>query len=1208
MQKTVYGSCNLRRIAGGRGKTFRVISNKRNCRALTKTLLVMKLTVLLLTVAMLQVHAAGFSQSVTISGTDLSLKKIFTLIKQQTGYAVFSNRNDLSLNKRISVSVTKMPLRDFMTLIIKDQPVDFLIKGNTIVLSKRPSLIVEETPKLNIAESAVISISGVVTDQANKPLKGVSVTVKGRGQGTQTDDNGRFSLSNVPENAMLEFSFIGYTTQSYKIKSGTSNIAINLEPASHSLEELVMVGYGSSKRKDLTGSVASVDINEVKNAPFTSIDQALSGKAAGVQVVQADGSPGGVAKIRIRGGSSLIGGNDPLYIIDGVQVQIQNRYVQGSTDIINPVEGLGNDNNYAKGGVGSAFSRGLNTLAGLNLNDIESIDILKDASATAIYGSRAANGVVIITTKKGKKNEKPILEANYFAGMSSAMTEKVLNADQYRAVMLQGAKNTNALRELQGRAPLAAATSIINDINFLGTANTDWMDLVTRTGINQNADISVRGGGTGSRYYTSLSYNRQTGTLLGTDFSRVAGKINLDNEVTNRLRLITNIDYGFTTNNITNGIYASAQFAPPTLSPYKADGTPALFEPASFGSYAGSGIQNPLSLLQGKNRSKNLLLLGSLTLEYEIAKSLKFRSTASLNYNNYHQLNYIPSTVNVTDNSTFVNGISSNGGIASQAQTQSTDAFFENTLTWDKQLNANNRINVLVGTSWQETKMQMFSASGQGFPDDEFLNGLSSAAISLPPKAAESQSSLLSFYLRGNYALKERYLFTVTGRSDASSKFPKTNRVGYFPSAGFAWRASEENFLKPVKWLNELKFRISAGYTGTQNLGDNLFYTLFTPLAYASQNALVPTQLGNDKIKWESTLQKDFGIDFAIFNSKLRGAIGYYDKGTSGLLMSYAVPGSSGFSSALVNLADISNKGIEIDLRTEILKSKDFSWNIAVNISGNRSKVTNINNDLQDPRNIGYDDPYYNSQLSIGNTVLREGEPVGLIYGSKYLGVIKSQKELDDYIAKTLYVQYGILPNVSIGYAMYQSYDTGNYAGLFSRDIIGRGEPKFYGGITNTFNYKQFSLSTLFTFSYGGDILYLPDFKALGISDRANRNTRILRERYSSENPDANLPVLLLGDDGAYGTGISDLQVHDASFIRLKSITLSYELPNSLLTKLKIRNAMVYASGINLFTITGYPGPDPEISNDPYSLINGYSDAATYPTMKQYSLGLRFGF
>ena len=553
-----------------------------------------------------------------------------------------------------------------------------------------------------------------------------------------------------------------------------------------------------------------------------------------MQVVQGDGSPGGMAKIRIRGGTSLLGGNDPLYIIDGIPVQIQNRYLQSAAEIVSPVEQFGSNNNTISG----SFTRGLNSLGGLNINDIESIDILKDASATAIYGSKAANGVVIITTKKGKRDQKPVLEANYYAGMSVAIKEKLLNAEQYTAIIKEGAKNLNDARAATTPPlpPDAIANNILNTPGFLGTANTDWLNVVLHNAISQNADISVRGGGLNSRYYTSLAYTKQNGVVLGTDFQRISGKINMDNEITKKLRIISNLDYGFTKNSITNGMYTQALYMPPTLPAYNPDGSIYVINSSDLGTFDYVGYQNPLLLLDGKNKSNTIQLLGSLAAEYDLLKSLKLKSLVSINYSNYHQDNFTPSTVRIAS----PGGTVTQPGIATQGQSQNVNVLFENTLTWDKQLNENNRINLLAGTSWQKSRMNSFTASGQGFPDDNYLNNLSSAALALPPAGTSGQSSLLSFYMRVNYALKERYLFTFTGRSDISSKFPKNTRVGYFPSGGVAWRASEEKFLKGAKWLNELKFRASAGYTGTQNIGDNLFYSLYGPTSYAGSNALVP--------------------------------------------------------------------------------------------------------------------------------------------------------------------------------------------------------------------------------------------------------------------------------------------------------------------------------------------------------------------------------
>lgn len=1150
----------------------------------TKIWRVMRLTAILVTVMALHVCAKGVSQTVNLSCKNMPLQLVLGVIKQQTGYVFFYKSKDLADVKTISAEIRDMPVKDALEKVLKDKPLTFDIQGNTIVISRKATELTLSVPALPPAD-----ITGMVVDLKGMPLPGVSVRVKGSTASAITDKDGRFILKAVDNNAILFFSCVGFEPQVLNLK-GNTKVEIALRGKVDELNQYVVVGYGSTKRKDLTGSVASVNVEEIKNVPFTSIDQALAGKAAGVQVVQADGSPGGVAKIRIRGGTSLMGGNDPLYVIDGVQVTIQNRYIQNQAEAVNPVERFGSDD--PNSSVSNSFARGLNSLAGLNISDIESIDILKDASATAIYGSKAANGVIIITTKKGKLNQKPVLEGNYYAGVSRAIKEKLLNAEQYVRLLKEAAKNLNDARVAAGQAPNAKATSILTNPGFLGTANTDWLGLVLRNGISHNADISVRGGGSGSRYYTSLAYNKQDGVLKGTDFSRVSGKVSLDNEISKRLRVITNLDYGFTKNNITNGIYAQALFAPPTLPAYNADGSVHQFLSSQIGGYDYEGFQNPMALLSGINQGKTASLIGSLSGEYDILKTLKFRTTASVNYNNYHQLNYVPSTAVIAS----PNGVgTSNGGTASQAQTEEVNVFYENTLTWDKQFNDNNRLNLLGGTSWQKYRYNTFSASGQGFPDDIYLNNLSSAAVTLPATGTSGQNSLLSFYMRANYALKERYLFTFTGRSDASSKFPANNRVGYFPSAGLAWRISEESFMKKIKWVNELKLRASGGYTGTQNIGDNMFYTLYTPGSYGGTNALVPSQLGNNKIKWESTLQKDLGLDFTLFNSRLHGMLGYYEKNTTGLLLNSTLAPSSSYGSVIANIANINNKGLELDLRMEVINHKKFQWTSAINVSGNRSMVKHVDYEFTNPADAPSLAQYY-----LGNSIVKTGQPLGLFYGHVYEGIIHNQKQLDDYKSRFTYAQY-FAPYLGIGDPMYKLDSTGYYAS----DVIGHAEPRFYGGFTNTFTYKNFSLITLLTFSYGGQLLYLADIQNQYFSSYTNKGVRILG-RWTPENPNADRPRLMLGQNGSYYTASNE--VYDASYIKLKSITLTYQLPVRIATRMHIKDASMYASATNLFTISNYPGPDPEVSNNPYSLINGSNDVSTFPTVKQYNVGLRFGF
>jgi TonB-linked SusC/RagA family outer membrane protein len=718
------------------------------------------------------------------------------------------------------------------------------------------------------------------------------------------------------------------------------------------------------------------------------------------------------------------------------------------------------------------------------------------------------------------------------------------------------------------------------------------MDLVTRTGTTQNADLSVRGGGTGSRYYTSLTYNKNEGAVRGTDYRRIAGKVSLDNDITSRFRVNTNLDYGFTSNNITNGLYTQALYAPPTFDPYNSDGSVKIFDPATIGAYAYQGFQNPLLLTKGINRSNSIFAIGSIAAEYDILKDLKFRSSVAVNYNNYRQTNFIPSTVSVA---TPDGSGSSGNGTATQAQAEQVNTFIQNYLTWDRSFNDKHSLNVILGTDWQITKANAFSASGQGFPDDTYLNNLSSAAITLPSTGTADQSSLLSFYLRANYSFMDKYMISFTGRSDASSKFPKTNRVGYFPSGGLGWRISQENFLKKLKWINEIKLRASMGYTGTQNIADNLFYTLYSPVSYAGLNGLSPTQLGNPRLKWESTLQKDAGLEFELFGSRLRGELGYYEKTTSGILFPTAVAGTSGFDQVTANIAKIRNRGLELMIGGDFIRNKNFQWSGTLNIAGNRSKVLALSGDIEDPANPGV--------YRFGNTVLKIGEPVGLLYGRVFKKILSTQAEVDAYSQSSP----GYYPYLGIGDASYEVVE--NYMGYqgftyFKDDIIGKAEPKYYGGYTNRLSYKSFSLTTLTTFSYGNDIYYLADIRNRDVAERTNKGIRIL-DRWSPENPTSTRPRLIMGES-SYAYAASD-NVYDASFIKLKSVTLAYQFPKTFTDRLKINSVSAYVSGTNLLSITNYPGVDPEVSNDPYSLIGGYSDAGGYPFVRQFSFGLRIG-
>ncbi len=1148
----------------------------------------MKLTAILLTVVTLQVAAKSEAQSVTLDLKNVPVQRVFKDISRQTGLSIVYSEAMFNNFEPVSIKVKNASVQETMDKCLSGHPFKYALSGNTIVISRQ-----ETTVTINpVAAPPLIDVRGRVINDKDEPVIGVTVTVKGTKNATATNNDGEFTLTGVDENATLVFT--GVNVESYEMKvNGKTNLAtINLKTKIISGTETVVIGYGTSKRKDLTGSVSTVNLEEIKNVPALTFDNAMAGKAAGVQITKADGAPGGAVRIRIRGGSSLIGANEPLYVIDGVPVQIQNKFV-GVTDMTNPVENYGGEN-ARNSSISQSFLRGLNNLGGLNIDDIESIDILKDASATAIYGSKAANGVVIIATKKGKLNQKPVLEVNYYAGVSTARKEKVLNRDQYRMIMQEAAKNRVAGDISLNRTPDANALAIANDPDVLGAANTDWLDLVLRTGFTQNANVSVRGGGSGSRYYTSLAYTSQKGTLIGTDYSRISGKINLDNEITKRFRFITNIDYGFQTNNITNGLYASALLSPPTIKPFNDDGSFTNFDQYIRGS--DFGLQNPLAMATAINNAKTTSIIGTLSVEYDILKDLRFKSTASVNLNNYKQRNYIPSYLEVA-NPNSQGGTSSNGGVGSESSNESLSKIFENTLTWIREFNEDNRLNLLVGTSWEKNRSSFFSAEGRGFPNDNFLNNLSSAATATSVRGINpsGQNALLSFYARANYALKEKYLFTFTGRSDISSKFPKGKQAGYFPSGGFAWRISEEKFLSKASWISELKLRVSAGYTGSQSIGDNLFYTLFTATSYAGASAIVPSQLGNNEIEWERTLQKDLGLDFALFNSRLRGTIGYYDKTTEGLLLNISTPPSYAFGSVIMNVATIRNKGLEFEVRGDIFRNKNFQWSSSLNVSRNRSKVTNVNGGP-------FSDPNARNALNLGTSIVREGDELGLLYGRVALGIFQTQKEVDDYRAATGI--YGTLFNRYLGIGDVK-YDTGSLGavGVISyMDVIGHAQPDFFGGFTNTFSYKNFSLTTLMTFSYGNEILYQLNNSNRGVTNNVNKGVGVL-DRWTPDNPSTTRERLIWGITPFR----NQLDVFDASYLKLRSLTLGYDLPKTMADRWKLRNASFYFSATNLFTITKYPGLDPEVSDNPVSIIGGSRDVSSFPTTREFTIGVRLG-
>lgn len=1127
---------------------------------------------------------AGTPKNVTLRLRNVTLVQSLQELKRQTNVKFIYSDRELQNAPRVTVEKTDISLAEAMNLIFRNQPFSFeLIKANVYVVKPLQK---------SSRQRGSRTVSGKIVDaRTGEPLVGATVYDTKSQKGGMSNADGQFSFNVPADCTTLCASYVGYDTQNFLLK-GNSVLVFELTESSHMLNDVVVIGYGSTQRKDLTGSVATVKTEELQALPAMSVDDALAGKASGVQVIKADGSPGGAVRIRVRGGASLSGGVDPLYIIDGIPTEITNNYIS-SSEVVNPLEASGYGEEF-NNSISGSFARGLNSLSGLNLNDIESISILKDASATAIYGSKAANGVVIITTKKGRHDMKPKFSANYYISMSVPVKEKVLNASQYKSTLLDAAQRSvdnydynvahagttgyEPYLTIYGASTKKKSLKILNDPLYTTDdgVDTDWLDMILRTGVAHNADFSVTGGGKSSRYYTSFSYTKQTGTLIKTDFERYAGKVSLDNDITSHFRINTNLNLSYTKNHITNGLYTQALMAPPILAAYNADGSY-----GSMGTLGDSymGYQNPMAIASCTNQAKTYGFKGSISAEIDLMKNLLFKSTVSVDYSSYNQLNYVPGYVKVGG---FYGAESSDGGTGTQAQSTTIGTFFENTLTWNKTFGQNHRVNALIGTSWEDRKMDYFSATGKGYPDDDYLNNLSSASTAAQVKGANpySRSSLLSFYVRANYVFKDRYLFTFTGRSDASSKFSKNNRVGYFPSAAIAWRINEESFLKSAKWIDEIKIRASIGKTGTQNIGDHLWRTLYAPGAYAGSSAMYPSQLGNDDIKWESTTQKDLGLDFSFFNSRLGGTVAYYHKITDGALLSITPAPSSGFSSVTYNIAKIRNTGLEIELYSDFVRTKDFTWTGALNVSHNASKVLHINGNFSDAGN--------RSELNLGTSIVKEGESLGLLCGYESDGYVKDEADLAEY--KSKFKLWPMLcPAIGVGGIKLKLKD-----GDYYQDERGNCTPDFFGGYTNTFSYKNWSLLAMFTFSYGNDLIYQKDVTDMAMNSLANRGTRVIERATNCYAGTINF--------------LTNENVYDASYLKLKTLSINYAFSRNVLKKWHLNGLSLYATATNLFTITHYPGPDPEVSDNPYSITGGGRDASTYPTSKSYTFGMRLSF
>lgn len=1001
----------------------------------------------------------------------------------------------------------------------------------------------------------------VTSSEDGTGIPGVSVLVKGSSTGTQTDADGNYSIK-ADAGATLEFSFIGFRTVSEKV-GNRSVINVALEADVKTLSEVVVTGFGSQIKRELTGNIAQVKGKDIENMPTPSVDAALQGKAAGVYINSGSGKLGQAVTVRVRGNSSISASSEPLYVIDGMPVT------------------TGDQSNY--GGAS-------NPLVDLNPNDIESIEILKDASAGAIYGSRAANGVVLITTKRGGAGQTKV-SFNYQTGISEA-TRRVpfMNASEFERFYRQAAGYRDRVAGVDPNDPDSWTQYMVGPGGFLdyysygtyGTPNQgdyNWQDQAFQRGPLQQADFQLNGGNEKTKFFISGQYYDQTGTIIGNSLNRMSGRMNLDHQANKWLSVGLTMNLTRTFNRRLPGDNAfSNPLQMAALTPFTPFTDPETGLPAGTppGDINLPLYYNPvISINYGRFTSTGFRNLSNAYAQINLAPGLRFRSELGVDLLNQNEEGYFQSQT-VRNQTRATNGIGSN--YARFVTNYNTNNF----LSYDKSIGRHG-LNATLGMQYQQSQSKDNFVEGLAFPSDSYQRIASAATIS-GGSSAESNFRFLSYFLRANYKFADRYLLSLSGRVDGSSRFGANARYGFFPAAALGWVLTEENFLRENKIISFLKVRSSYGLTGNSEIGNFPQLGLFQGDAgYAGAAGQRPAQIGNPDLRWETTAQFDAGIDFGLFNNRINGEIDYYIKNTTGLLLNVNVPATTGFFTQVRNVGALNNRGFEFVLNTQNTIGQ-FKWNTSFNIATNRNEVTDIQGQIIEGgiRNM--------------NRVM-EGQPIGVFYTVEYAGV--NPDNGDALFYRNTKNPDGTLDRSTVTNSGYNSAQ---------RVVVGNPNPRFVGGITNNFSYRGLDLSVFFNGVSGNDI----NIYGVGQYSSANgiyedNQTKDQLNAWTPENRNTNIPEARFYRGN--GNQASSRYIVDGSFLRLRTVTLGYNIPKAITDRMKIDRLRVYVSGMNLATFTKYPLWDPEVNSDDFSSNFAIgNDFYTPPQPRTFLMGLNIGF
>ncbi|MBE7169102.1 MAG: TonB-dependent receptor [Williamsia sp.] len=1015
-------------------------------------------------------------------------------------------------------------------------------------------------------------------------VSNATVKVKGTTTGTSTDENGNFSIS-APANATLEISSVGFSSTEIKI-AGRTSLDVQLQSTSAQLEQVVVVGYGTQRRKDLTGSVSSINSATIEKLPVASAAQALQGRAAGVQIINNDAAPGANISVLIRGiGSLASNGNTPLYVVDGYPTT-------GGINNINP-------------------------------NDIASIDVLKDASATAVYGIRAANGVVIITTKKGAKNKVQVSVDAYEAFQSRPKMYDLLNAQQFAT--------------LSNEVEAADSTHTYHGLGIWKTPNVlhsvDWQDALYRTGLTQNYSIGLRGGSDKVQSAASFGYYDQKGIVLGSYFKRFTLGLNLDYQPAKWLRSSTSVKYSYQDANTPFGTGQLFQLTvnPPTLDSgnrrtYQikdGNGNYGFYNPQNPNVFK---FNNPVYSIE-TNQYKNITnyILGTSSLEVTLLDGLRAKTNLGVNVTNYSGSYFQPQDNRA--NIQYPGSIVANANYH-QSMNNNFEWLWENTLSYDKTV-GQHTINFVGGVSAQKTTTTLMGAGG--IPPNNVIRDLAQLSNLVFDQYGNGQSisTLASEFARLTYKFQDKYILTGTVRRDGSSKFDTGHQYGVFPSGAIAWKIKEESFLQNISWLADLKLRGSYGLVGNQgSIGlfqyqalyagnfaanvngggaDNLGY----PFNKLYQNGLAQTQPANPDLKWETDYQTDIGLDAALFNGRLFATVDWFNRKSKDFLLTLAAPAQTGYNYITRNVGSMNNKGVEVSLNYNGSKGKDFTYSVALNLATIKNTLTSITSGTNAVTNFG-------SAINLAGQGWNEftrsvvGGPVGEFYGYKSLGIFQTQAQIDALNAKApggIYYRAATKP----GDRYFADINGDGIVNATDRTNLGSPQPKFFGGLNLDGTYKAWDFNLYFYGTYGNKLLNyvesnLESFQKRGSEGVENVSLEYYQNHWTPTNHSNRYARALANDDNTLNSVPSSVWVENGSFLKLKNLTVGYTLPTGLTERYKLSRLRVYVSSQNLFTITKYSGLDPEIGIQGGNATQNGLDNGTYPSSRFFTFGVNVSF